>query len=732
MAGGFTRWIATAAADGALRLRRSVGRSDRQWVLGAALVGAVVFAYQLPVNIVEPTNLRWMMKADRGALLLEWLFERNEPWTLPFGILHNMMAPMVTIADGLLTVPSKLLFSWVTVVWQYSGLLLLGFYMLQGVFGYLVLRALGARRELSLLGAAFFALSPALLQRFEHVSLSAHWEILAAWWLYLRQPRVGRPRSVLMPWLLLVVIAIPTHPYIAAMVAAFAVAAYVRAIRIDKLFSWRVAAGHAAIALVVSCGVFWLFGYFVGQNHGEAGFGRFSADVFSFFNSAGSSSLVRQIPRMSDTYDLFGAYESYYYLGLGMIALLLVGVGLAIRETVRRRSASVVSVDRAEHWPPLWPAVAVALVLFFYALGTPVRALGYDVVSLPFYAHMTTFTGWFRGSGRFAWPLYYFVMALTIAEIARRMPLRRGVLLLATALILQVKDTRPLRAFVRRDYSYAWPRLDNPVWHHLGESFRSLRLVPPIVANRIACRHYDQPSDYEIKFGVVAAEQHMMFNSGSPARIDSLTELCRPMLDSLEHGFVDPWTVYVPSAPYREAIEWWDRGRVVCGTVEQANVCVARTGPNARTTLTQLLLAQERMPPPVLLHVDLRTGDQGAVDSTTGFGSDSALGRVISGRHADVFFGRPFEGHTLVVVDARAVDTTEAVPLIVKLNGQSRRIMVRAEADPDTLRFDGGPQVPVFDFSLGSFDASGAATAGRMGRPKAAPVRLRQLTISLE
>jgi hypothetical protein len=133
-----------------------------------------------------------------------------------------------------------------------------------------------------------------------------------------------------------------------------------------------------------------------------------------------------------------------------------------------------------------------------------------------------------------------------------------------------------------------------------------------------------------------------------------------------------------------------------------------------------------------VLHVDLRTGDQGAVDSTTGFGSDSASGRVIAGRHADVFFGRPFESHAVVVVDARAVDTTEAAPLIVRLNGQSRRMMVRVEADPDTLRFDGGPRVPVFDFSLGSVDSSAAAIAGRVGRPKAARVRLRQLTISLE
>src|SRR6185437_1599136 len=118
-----------------------------------------------------PTNIRWMMKADRGASLLEWLFARNEPWTLPLGITHAVMPPLVTISDGLLTVPAKLLFGWISVPWQYTGIMLFGFYGLQSVFGYLVLRALRVARGPSLLGSAFFAFSPVLLQRFEHPAL---------------------------------------------------------------------------------------------------------------------------------------------------------------------------------------------------------------------------------------------------------------------------------------------------------------------------------------------------------------------------------------------------------------------------------------------------------------------------------------------------------------------------------------------------------------------------------
>jgi hypothetical protein len=702
-------------------------------MLAAAVIGAIVFAYQVPIHIVNPTDIRWMMKADRGASLLAWLFERSEPWTLPFGILRTMMAPLVTISDGLLSPPAKLLFSWVAVPWQYEGFLLLVFYMLQGVFGYLVLRALAVNRTISLLGAAFFALSPTLLQRFEHVSLSAHWEILAAWWLYLRRPPPGSSLRFLLPWLLLICVAVPTHPYLAAMVGALAAATYVRAVFIDRLFPWWTAASHAVIAFGMTYGVFWLYGYFLLQNHGEAGFGRFSADVFSFFNSARSSAVLPRIPRMANSFDLFGPYESYYYLGLGMIVVVLLAVASAIAARVPRAlprpgDSGALTDGR---WPPLWPGILAASCLFLYALGTPVHVLGHELLSIPLYDHISDFTAAFRGSGRFAWPLYYLVMALSLAELARQAPARRAAMTIGIALLIQVIDTAPLRAFVRRDYDHPWAQLHDTVWHGIGHHFRSLRLVPPIVANRIACRHYDQYSDYEIKFGVVAAQEHMAFNSGSPARVETLDPLCVPMLDSLERGQVDDRTVYVPSLPYREAMEWWDKGRVVCGTIDDANVCLARSASNAAEPMTQRLLMQEPLPPPTSLHIDLRTGDQGPVDSTSGFGSDSATGRVISGHRAEIFFGRPLTGPLTLIIDAKAVDTTLAVALQIGVGAQSRTVTVLGHATPDTMRVVADRDARSIRFITVRTDSTGRdATAGPA--PPASTLRIRRVTVRFE
>ena len=170
----------------------------------------------------------------------------------------------------------------------------------------------------------------------------------------------------------------------------------------------------------------------------------------------------------------------------------------------------------------MWPGVAAALLLFAYALATPVRMLGHEVVTVPIDAHMTTVTAWFRGSGRFAWPLYYLVMALAIAEIARRWPTAAVAWLLVCALALQVKDTRPLRAFVRRE------RLRLPLSAARGSGLARHSAAPsgrcvscrPLSRTASPVSDHHQYSDYEIKFGVVAAQEHMEFEEAGKPRAD--------------------------------------------------------------------------------------------------------------------------------------------------------------------------------------------------------------------
>ncbi len=94
-------------------------RESFRRLLAPALVGLLVFVYQVPLSVVAPANIRWLMKGDRSAPLSGWLFERNEPWTLPFGILHTMIAPLVMTvgysdALPLVAAPAKLLFGWVS------------------------------------------------------------------------------------------------------------------------------------------------------------------------------------------------------------------------------------------------------------------------------------------------------------------------------------------------------------------------------------------------------------------------------------------------------------------------------------------------------------------------------------------------------------------------------------------------------------------------------------------
>jgi GrpB-like predicted nucleotidyltransferase (UPF0157 family) len=702
-----------------------------------ALIGLLVFIYQVPLVVVEPTNIHWLMKADRAAMLSGWLFERNEPWTLPFGILHTMIAPLVITvgySDALPigAVPAKLFFGWVQTPWQYSGLFLLAGYMLQGIFGYLVLRALRASRGLSLFGAAFFAASPAMLHRFEHVGLSAHWELLAAWWLYLRRPPAGGSWRFLVPWLLLLAVTIPTYAYLGLMVGVVCGAAYVRAVVVDRVITWWTAAWHAVVGLATVLGIFWVFGFFVLSSHGEPGFGQFSADLLAFVNPAGFSPFLKPIQAVQR------GYENFFYLGLGTIALAPIAIAIAIVAAIRSRRGAAADqrapggVRTRAGWPRLWPGILAATLMFGYALATPVRLAGHPLFNVPLYAHLPLFTSWFRGSGRFAWPLYYLVMALTVAAITRFTRPAVAYALLAAGLGLQVADMRLLRATVQRDYTWQWPRLESPAWEGVGHSFRSLRLVPPIIANRTACRRYDRPYDYEIRFGVLAATQRMSFNSANPARIDDLGPLCFPMLDSLARGVLDPATIYIPSATYREAIEWWAHGRVVCGTIEEANVCVARPGSaSAVAPLTRLLMQQEPASPATVLHVDLRKGDPAAVvDSMAGFQRPDTGGRLVAHppggpSRASMFFSRPLMGDITMVVEASAPDSLRRTPVTITFGDESRVLSLGPDVTTDTLRFreDRAPQILQF---------VPAPPVVRGGAYTPALIKIRQLTISVE
>ena len=84
------------------------------------------------------------------------------------------------------------------------------------------------RPLLQFLGAALFILSPPLIFRLPHAALTAHWLVLAALWLSLKEdahiPTLRRASA----WALLAAVTAATQPYILLMIVVLMGAAYLR------------------------------------------------------------------------------------------------------------------------------------------------------------------------------------------------------------------------------------------------------------------------------------------------------------------------------------------------------------------------------------------------------------------------------------------------------------------------------------------------------------------------
>ena len=107
--------------------------------------------------------------------------------------------------------------------------------------------------------------------------------------------------------------------------------------------------------------------------------------------------------------------KGFHYLGAGVLALVVLAVGLAVaarRGHRPRRGARI--------WPPL--VVAAASVMALFALS-PIVTFGSRVLvdlNGPWAAPLATF----RSSGRFVWPLVYVLVIWAVVTVARRLPPR--------------------------------------------------------------------------------------------------------------------------------------------------------------------------------------------------------------------------------------------------------------------------------------------------------------------
>lgn len=535
-----------------------------------ALVGAGFFLVVLRLGpIVRPSNTSWLMGWDWSVGYTGWRFFRVEPWAWPPGRIAGLLHPIGTtigFTDALpvLALPFKALRTLLPNPFQYVGAFLFLCYAAQGVFGSLLLRLLTPSLWRQAAGAALFVLSPALLFRLGHVSLSTHALLLAGIWAYARAA-AGGPEAVLL-WPALCALAGGLHPYVALLVEALAFADVLRA----RFVTSTVGSGGAALRMAGNVGAglaaAWLSGYLAGgaSTISGEGLGHFSMNLDALVNPMGFSRFLSDLPVATP-----GQYEGFNYAGLGVLALLGAALVFAARRPPSR--------DALRRFAPL---LLVCGVLALCAVSPKVTLGSATLLELP--SRWFPFLAPFRSTGRLFWPTGALLLFLSLAFLLRRCsPSVFGALLLG-ALAFQAADLSKRHGIVRRregigfeTWRVEWQStLVDATWDRLGPAARRLVLLPPALCQR-------QP-DACIAFADFSVRHRLTFNSGLAGHLDSRVlapaeEVARL---ALREGQPDPETIYLPDAAALEAAR--ASSAAVCRELDRNAVCVAKSGGLAR------------------------------------------------------------------------------------------------------------------------------------------------------
>jgi hypothetical protein len=487
---------------GGLAFRRQ-RTSDRLAFSIGATVGLMFFARTLGFALVNPTSIAWLMDSDWAQHYSGWAMFRHTPWSWPPGAMPEIWYPIgtsIVYTDSLplLAFALKPLSPLLPEPFQYIGIWLLTSFVLQGAFGALLIARTSRSPASVLSGASLFVFAPILLNRIGHDTLTAHWLLLAALWLYFRAPRATL-RAEAWPWWLLAAAAALVHPYLAAMSLAVQAAFWWKRVRIDATRSWRDALAAFGTSLAITVCLWWLSGAMILSRSDGAGgidFGKFSFNLLGFINPMSFSDLLPALPSFE------AQYEGFAYLGAGLLAL----GGLAAVDLVHKRRLEGASRD----WKPL---AVVALALLVFAASTVVTLGSWTLVDVPL---KNSPLGIFRASGRFIWVAYYALMLVILRHVLTRFPPAMAAAILAAALLVQMADFSDAHErFARYSLKMQSNRpvvLDDPRWAQLAAGRSHLTFLPPI-----ACGH---PAGPYLPFLLFAADHAMTINSGYLARWD--------------------------------------------------------------------------------------------------------------------------------------------------------------------------------------------------------------------
>lgn len=494
-------------------------------------IAILIFYIFLGFKIIDPTFINWTMEGDAGQHFLGWHFFRYANWQLPLGTINNYLYPngTNTIFMDIIPIIAIILkpFSFLLPdKFQYTGIWLLSSVVLQGFFAALLLEKVIKNKLFIIMGSIFFILSPILYFRMGgHDSLTTHWLILAALYLYLSPCDKKND----LKYLALILFASLVHFYLLAMVLSVWIA-YLFKIPNIKKNKKIIAKKFIFITSILFLNML-LFGYFsIGLNGAGGGYGLYSMNILAPINSLGFSAFFNSLSYLSAEQ----AGEGFNYLGLGVIILIVISIVILYK----KYSVSM--------FLPYKSLIIISILLTLFAISHKVGFGSYLLLNLED-LKIFKLGSVLRASGRMFWPVYYILIFISIILIVKNLKPKISFMILSITLIIQVMDLYPFlngkKDLENRVWNYS---LKSPQWDILSKSIKHIVVVPPSVN-----------ANHDYSLGIYAADNKLTLNVGYAARVDikEREEYIGKIMQSFTEEKFKKDTLYIISSEYLPSLE---------------------------------------------------------------------------------------------------------------------------------------------------------------------------------
>jgi hypothetical protein len=498
------------------------------------------------LTILDPTYINWVINnTELSNGFFSFGYFRFQPLEFPIGKINDYFYPLGTnlyTSDiPLLALFFKPLSPLLPIDFQYIGIWYFICHLLQAWFAILLCERLGIKGISKLLFAVFLLFAPVLMFRYMHPSLFCQWMILASLWIYLLDPDKVPVKKILFYQLCVFLASGLEFAYMWAMIFGFSVALFWRLCLIDKKIKPVQAIVHFSIHTIIMISIWLLIGLFSFEsipNYQMEGWGAFTINLNGLYNPMGTASLLPNQP-----YN-YPQYEGYIYLGAGGLLLLAVST-IYFFKIYFKKNAPSHKKGFTLAGTNLLPLSVFFLFSTLFALSNTIRLNDQILLQYSLPDLISGLINSFRSSGRFFWPVYYFIF-VALFYVYNKINLKSIYknFFLAVCLVIQLYDLQGFLKPVDIKYESYQPPI-NPVWEEVIKSFDATIFYPGF---RRSFLTFD---DYRY-FTYYTTIHRKKINMGYPARFDAVkaAALIGELGNKITEKGLDDNTLYISDEPF--------------------------------------------------------------------------------------------------------------------------------------------------------------------------------------